>query len=204
MSVCKHSTHTIDALRGLLHKIHSYESGLYNDIMRSVFYPMNDSEELHKAVTLWLRNESKAITKYGHISLWNTSNVTNMNYIFNCATNFNEDIGNWNTSNVTDMRWMFCESKKFNQDIGRWDTSNVTNMSLMFNGAREFNQYIGNWDTSNVTDMHWMFLGANNFNQDIGGWNTSNVTDMRSMFYNANNFNRDYISRWDTSNVNYK
>ena len=79
MSVCKHSTHTMDpsndALRGLLHKIHSYEPNIYNTIMRSVFYQMKDSKELRKAVKHWLRDESKALIKYGHISLWDTSNV---------------------------------------------------------------------------------------------------------------------------------
>ena len=51
-------THTIetsnDALRCLLHKIHSYEPNIYNTIMRYVFYPMKDSNELREAVALWL------------------------------------------------------------------------------------------------------------------------------------------------------
>ena len=33
------------------------------------------NNELREAVKLWLNNESKAITKYGHISLWDTSKV---------------------------------------------------------------------------------------------------------------------------------
>ena len=107
-------THTIDELRALLHKIHSYESELYNDIMRSVFYPMKDSKELQESVALWRSDESKAITKYGHISLWNTSKVT-------------------------DMSLMFCWDKYFNEDIGGWDTSKVTDMSFMFNHAHKFN-----------------------------------------------------------------
>ena len=111
MSVCKHSTHTMkpsnDELCTLLHKIHSYEPNIYNNIMRSVFYPMKDSEELRKAVKLWLDNESIAIIKYGHISLWDTSNVTDMSRMFEYATEFNQDIGNWDTSNVTNMRFMF-------------------------------------------------------------------------------------------------
>ena len=85
-------THTIDELRALLHKVHSYEPELYNDIMRSVFYPMKDSDELREAVKLWLRDEFTAITKYGHISLWDTSNVTDMRRMFGNATNFNQDI----------------------------------------------------------------------------------------------------------------
>ena len=146
MSVCKHSTHTTDELRALLHKILSYESELYNDIMRYVFYPMKDSVELRKAVKIWLSDEYKAITKYGHISLWNTSKVTDMSYMFYNANNFNEDIGNWDTSKVTDMSYMFYNANNFNKDISKWDTSKVTDMRYMFYDATNFNQYyISNW-----------------------------------------------------------
>ena len=163
-------------LRALLHKINDYESGLYNDIMISVFYPMKNSDELREAVALWLTNESKAIKTYGHISLWNTSNVTNMSCMFRHAEEFNQDIGRWDTSNVTDMSFMFRNAYKFNEYIGGWDTSKVTNMIGMFAGAKEFNEDIGNWDTSKVTNMSFMFIGANNFNKDyIGNWNISNV-----------------------------
>ena len=112
-------------LNRLVHKINDYESGLYQIILSLVFYPMKDYDELLEAVELWIRDESKAISKYGHISLWDTSNVTDMSHMFVFAYNFNEDIGNWDTSNVTTMRCMFYCSKKFNQDISRWDTSKV-------------------------------------------------------------------------------
>ena len=171
MSVCKHSTHTMkpsnDALRGLLHKINEYESGLYQIILSLVFYQMKDSDELREAVALWLSDESKAITKYGHIGLWNTSNVTNMNHMFSCAEEFNEDIGGWDTSKVTNMSGMFLRAKEFNEDIGGWDTSNVTNMACMFHNAHKFNQDIGGWKTSKVTFMSYMFYGAKKFNKDL-------------------------------------
>ena len=166
-----------DELRTLLHKILSYEPELYNDIMRSVFYQMKNSDELREAVKLWLTNKSKAVIKYGHISLWDTSNVTNMRRMFNGANNFNEDIGGWDTSKVIDMSCMFYGDKYFNQDISKWNTSNVTDMSRMFEYSTDFNQDIGCWDTSNVTNMRSMFYNANNFNQDISKWNTSNVID---------------------------
>jgi len=74
-----HTTeHSNDELHALLHKINEYESGLYQIILSLVFYPMKDSKELREAVSLWLTTKSKAIRKYGHISLWNTSKVTNM------------------------------------------------------------------------------------------------------------------------------
>ena len=48
------------------------------------------NNELREAVKLWLNNESKAITKYGHIRIWDTSNVTNIHYMFSNAINFGE------------------------------------------------------------------------------------------------------------------
>ena len=96
-----------DELRSLLSNIISYEPNIYNQIMKYVFYPMKDSNELREAVGLWLYKESIAMTKYGHISLWNTSNVTDMSTMFMGANNFNQDIGKWDTSNVTNMSYMF-------------------------------------------------------------------------------------------------
>ena len=87
-------------------------------------------------------------------------------------------IGDWNTSDVTDMNRLFQFRDYFNEDISKWDVSKVTDMSGMFNHAESFNQPIGEWDTSNVTTMEGMFCEAFNFNQPIGEWNTSNVTNM--------------------------
>lgn len=61
------------------------------------------------------------------------------------------------TSNVTDMSYMFNGEESFNQPLGdKFDTSNVTNMSGMFCYAESFNQPV-HFDTSNVTDMYRMF-----------------------------------------------
>ena len=171
-----HIEHSNDELRYLVHKINEYESGLYQIIKSLVFYQMKDSKELREAVALWLANESKVKNKYGHISIWDTSNVTDMSELFRAAKKFNEDIGNWDTSKVTNMRYMFSYAKEFNQDIGGWNTSKVTNMICMFDSASNFNKDIGGWDMSNVTNMIWMFRGAKKFNQDISLWDTSKVT----------------------------
>jgi surface protein len=134
------------------------------------------------------------------IGSWDTSSVTSMNSMFSVATSFNQDIGSWDTSSVTSMDSMFNNATAFNQDIGSWDTSSVTNMSFMFNNATAFNQDIGSWDTSSVTNMGFMFNNATAFNQDIGSWDTSSVTNMSVMFNNATAFNQD-IGSWDTSSV---
>ena len=91
------TAHSNLKLKKLLNKINNYESCLYKIIKLLIFYQMKDSDELRKAVKLWLGDESKAITKYGHISLWNTSKVTDMSNMFYNTINFNQDIGNWDT-----------------------------------------------------------------------------------------------------------
>ncbi|QQT26456.1 BspA family leucine-rich repeat surface protein [Sphingobacterium spiritivorum] len=135
-----------------------------------------------------------------NIGSWNTVNVTDMFYLFNEATIFNQDVGGWNTAKVTNMSGMFQGARAFNQNVGSWNTANVTDMSTMFNNARAFNQNISNWNTENVTDMAAMFDSASLFNQDIGNWNTANVTSMYSMFEEAKVFNQD-IGNWNTANV---
>ena len=165
-----------------------------------------NNETLKQAVKEWIDNPDTAKTKYGHISDWNVSNVTNMNRMFFSAESFNQDIGKWDVSKVTDMSWMFFSAKSFNQDIGKWDVSKVENMNYMFFSAKSFNQDIGQWDVSNVIYMEGVFSsipGSNSnssFNKDIGNWNVSNVTNMKKMFDSTESFNQD-IGAWDVSNV---
>ena len=49
----------------------------------------------------------------------------------------------WETSGVTDMSYLFQEASSFNEDIGAWDTSGVTAMYRMFYDASAFNQTLG-------------------------------------------------------------
>jgi len=159
-----------------------------------------NNETIRTAVEEWLDDSKSAEKKYGHISNWNVSNVTDMSRMFDFNEKFNQDIGSWDVSNVTDMSNMFHKAEKFNQDIGSWDVSNVINMSEMFLWAESFNKDIGSWDVSNVNNMSGMFESAKKFNQDIGNWDVSNVHNMTDMFFSAVKFNQD-IGNWDVSNV---
>ena len=158
--------------------------------------------DIKTAVQAWTNADTRdeAENIYGHISNWDTSQVTNMEQLFNGERSFNDDISRWNVSNVTNMYGMFQSANSFNGNINSWNTSNVINMKEMFYFAESFNGELSNWDTSKVTDMSFMFYYCQSFNQDISRWNTSNVTDMNRMFYYAKSFNQD-ISNWNTSNV---
>ena len=68
----------------------------------------------------------------------NTSNVTNMNSMFQFCNGLTSlDLRNFNTSNVTNMLTMFqgC-SGLISLDLSGWDTSNVTTMISMFVGCK--------------------------------------------------------------------
>ena len=95
------------------------------------------------------------------------------------------DFNDIDTSKVTDMDYMFSNARNFNGDISGWDTSNATIMYCMFRFAESFNKDISVWDTSNVTDMSQMFHTAESFNQDISGWDVSKVTNNAYMFENC-------------------
>ena len=96
-----------------------------------------NNKTLKKAVKEWLKDATKAESKYGHISSWDTSGVTDMSTLFEEEEEFNDDIGNWDVSNVTDMSGMFYCARSFNQDISNWNTCSATRMSEMFRGGHE-------------------------------------------------------------------
>ena len=79
-----------------------------------------DNKTLRSAIKLWCTDKNSAIYKYGHISSWDVSNVTDMSKLFfdmygYMAREFNENINNWNKGNVTNMEYIFSNAYDFNQ-----------------------------------------------------------------------------------------
>ena len=107
------------------------------------------------------------VKKYGEISNWDVSSVTNMSNMFRGARSFNQPLDNWNVSNVTSMHCMFQGAESFNQPLNNWNVSNVEDMFNMFQGATSFNQPLNKWNVSKVMNMSYMFNDARSFNQPL-------------------------------------
>ncbi len=134
------------------------------------------------------------------ISNWKTGNVTNMAYMFQGANEFNSELANWDVSKVTNMRAMFYEASNFSSDLSSWQTGNVTSMAYMFYGASKFTSKLANWNVELVLDMDHMFYAARKFNSNLQNWNVSNVTNMAYMFFGAREFESN-LENWQTGNV---
>lgn len=185
---------------------HQYVERILNGHNRMKFVITNSktfsNKVLRDALSLWHNNKAAANKKYGDISNWDTSEVTDMRHLFYNQKNFNADISKWDTGQVTDMGGMFQNAENFNQNIGGWDVRNVIHMEDMFNYADVFNQDLSKWDVSKVTRMDSMFKEAYAFNGDISKWNVAKVTHMSHMFDHAVTFNQN-IGDWDVSSVGW-
>ena len=92
------------------------------ELKEYIIFKPKTKKELQNAVNLWCIDKNEALIKYGHISLWDTSFITDMSYLFLDKKYFNENINSWDVSNVTNMESMFLSVKSlFNQPLNSWD-----------------------------------------------------------------------------------
>jgi surface protein len=137
--------------------------------------------------------------------------------MFRNAQLFNQNIGNWNTSQVTDMERMFEGASRFNngqqvvvgfngflnqnesntwfrvvQDFGNIGFIQVSNPLNSLLNRDTFNlvtpRQTMNWNVGNVRNMNFMFLGAINFvNVDLRRW----IGEAAHRDFVASSFRRD-------------
>ena len=115
---------------------------------------------IHTAVEAWCENQAAAKAQYGPIASWDTSEITDMSYLFCEEAGFNGDLSRWDVSNVTSLACTFYGATSFNGDLSRWDVSNVTSLSRTFYGATSFNQQLGGSWSDSTTHQHDTFGGG--------------------------------------------
>ena len=136
---------------------------------------------------------------------FNTSNVTNMGYMFYvCSSLTNLDLSSFNTAKVTNMAGMFSNCSSLTSlDLGSFNTANVPNMGSMFFKCSSLTSLdLSSFNTAKVTDMVAMFSSCSSLtNLDLSSFNTANVTNMSSMFYYCSSLTSLDLSSFNTANV---
>ena len=136
-----------------------------------------------------------------------TSNVTDMSYMFSTFYNYNTiehlDLSGWDTSNVTNMAGMFYGRAIKSVDMSGLDMSSVTDMSDMFSGCSSLTTLdLSDVDTSNVTNMSRMFHDCSSLTTlDLSDVDTNSVTDMSYMFSGCSSLTTLDVSEFDTNSV---
>ncbi len=144
--------------------------------------------DIHSANGIGLHN--------GDISSWNVSSVTNMEYMFNSSSNFNQSLNSWDVSNVKNMYMMFYNARDFNQVLNNWDVSKVKNMDYIFHDAIAFEKRFNNKNPLPNDTNELKFWFNNNRNKMLAiDIKVREKDNLDSFFNNLNNINNDIDSR---------
>ncbi len=163
-----------------------YNDGSFEDITTVVFDP-SFAGARPIATSSWFY-EMEDLTTITGMEYLNTSEVTDMSYMFNtCLSLTSLDLSHFDTGKVTNMRGMFMACGQLTSlDLGRFNTANVTNMGYMFYNCYSLTSLaVGDLNTGNVEYMDKMFAGCTGLTEiDFSGFGfkTTNVVDMNNMF----------------------
>ena len=116
-----------------------------------------------------------ALTTIGDISGWTPKNLKGMRSLFcNCNSLKSVDVSNFNTSQVENMEYVFddCHNMTSIGDISNWDTGNVITISRMFSNAQKLTSLdLSKWDTSLIYNMYEAFYNCSSLKSlDISNW----------------------------------
>ncbi len=118
--------------------------------------------------------EMQGVVSITGIDYLNTSEVTNMAYMFYGCTGLRSlDLSGFNTSKVTDMNSMFNHCNSLTSlDLSSFNTARVTDMSMMFQTCLNLvTIYVGSgWTTAAVTSSDNMFYYSTRI---VGGQGTT-------------------------------
>ena len=171
----------------------------------SLDFSLFDSTNLTNMRILF--NKCKKLKEIKGFDKLNTSKVIDMEGLFqNCITLEYIDLSNFDTSNVTNMAFMFnhCNRLKEIKGLDKFITSKATTMEGMFQSCFKLEFIdVSSFDTSNVDVMNFMFVDCFKLKgiKGINKLNTKKVTNMTGMFENCLSLKYLNIENFDTSNV---
>jgi hypothetical protein len=153
----------------------------------------------------WKQDEGSIFSyrKWGNISEWNTTGVTNVDGLFD-DFGYRYDIrlvelSQWDTSNIVSMSETFRRSRGNPKGVAAWDVGSVINFRDMFQES-EIDADLSGWNTTLAEDFSLIFAYAENLNSDLSKWSTGNVKQFERMFESALSFNTN-LTAWDISSA---
>ena len=200
------------------------------DDANCVGYLQSNGKVIANSDSSWLFGYFSNVTKIDGLENLNTSNVKNMNSMFNGIGLTSIDLSMLDVSHVENMIGILnsCEHL-VEANISNWDLSNISGYAGVFggnpeletinmtnvifpknsggffsNGVSSVNHIIlENFDTSHTTNMASMFFGMSGLTElDLSSFDTSHVTSMNSMFYGCSSLQTLDLSYFNTENVN--
>lgn len=151
----------------------------------------------------WWFSGFKGLTTITHLEYLNTSQVTNMQYMFsNCESLEALDLSTFNTENVTNMSNMFyyCKSLK-SLNLSSFNTSKVNYMGSMFRDCESLTALnLSSFNTENISDYEYMFHCCKSLTAlDLSSFNSKEILNTSCMFTGCIALKTIDISSFDTS-----
>lgn len=151
----------------------------------------------------WWFSGFKVLTTITHLEYLNTSQVTNMQCMFqDCESLEALDLSTFNTENVTNMYSMFesCKSLK-SLNLSSFNTSKVKQMGYMFNNCESLTALdLSRFNTENVKDYEYMFHSCKSLTAlDLSSFNSKEILNTSIMFSGCFALKTLDISSFDTS-----
>ena len=136
---------------------------------------------------------------------FNTSNVTNMEHLFNGLKKVTDlDLSGLDVKRVNNIGSLFARNPGLiSLNLSNWQLDSVHDMSYMFTQLYDLKTLnLTGFTTKNVTDMHHMFTECHALTTlDLSSFDTSKVTDMNNMFRDNFALKNLNLSSFNTSNV---
>lgn len=151
----------------------------------------------------WWFSGFKGLTTITHLEYLNTSQVTNMQYMFsNCESLEALDLSTFNTENVTSMSNMFyyCKSLK-SLNLSSFNTSKVTFMGSMFSDCESLTALnLSSFNTENISNYGYMFQRCTSLTTlDLSSFNSKEILNTSFMFTGCFALKTIDLSSFDTS-----
>ena len=178
---------------------------LYPNVTKVVF---NASIKEARPTTTaeWFDNYTK-LTTIEHIDYLNTSEVTDMNRMFeNCVLLKSLDLSTFNTAKVKNMEAMFYGCDILEElNVGGWNTAEVTKMGSMFSWCSKLKSLdLTSFNTQKVAQMGSMFASCSALTtiycNDDWSKNTA-LTSSYDMFKDCKNLVGGFGTKWDKETV---